>query len=74
MSDEEFEYKGQQVKIQMVQPLTGGWLWQTDINRIRLESARHAPIKYRQDALQYAVMEAKESIDVKSDGKPSSFR
>ena len=69
MSDEEFEYKGQQVKIQMVQPLTGGWLWQTDINRIRLASERRAPIKYRQDALQYAVMEAKESIDLQHDGQ-----
>lgn len=64
MSEEEFEYKGLQVKIQMVQPLTGGWLWQTDINGARLTSERRAPIKYRQDALQYAVMEAKESIDV----------
>jgi len=50
-------------------PLTGGWLWQTDINGIRLASERHAPIKYRQDALQYAVMEVKEFIDMGSDKK-----
>ena len=68
MSEEEFEYKGQQVKIQMVQPLTGGWLWQTDVNGTRLTSERRAPIKYRQDALQYAVLEAKESIDTKNYG------
>lgn len=67
MSDEEFEYKGQQVKIRMVQPLTGGWLWQTDINGTRLTTPRRAPIKYRQDALQYASLEAKESIDIESD-------
>lgn len=69
MLDEEFEYKGKQVKIQMVQPLTGGWLWLTDINGTSLASPRRGPIKYRQDALQYAVMEAKEFIDTDSSGK-----
>ena len=47
-----------------MQTLTGdGWLWQTDIAGSRLESPRRAPIKHRQDALQYATMEAKEAID-----------
>lgn len=63
MSDENFEYKGKQVDIKMMQPLTGGWLWQTDIDGVRLASPRRAPIKYRQDALQYATLEAKEAID-----------
>jgi len=66
MASEQFEYKGKQVTIQMMQPLAGnGWLWQTDIAGSRLESPRRAPIKYRQDALQYATMEAKEAIDRK---------
>lgn len=64
MAGEQFEYKGKQVSIQMMQPLTGdGWLWHTDIAGSRLESPRRAPIKHRQDALQYATMEAKEAID-----------
>ena len=64
MAGEQFEYKGKQVSIQMMQPLTGeGWLWQTDIDGNRFASPRRAPINYRQDALQYATMEAKESID-----------
>jgi hypothetical protein len=63
MAEEQFEYKGKQVSIRMMQPLTGGWLWHTDIDGTRLASPRNAPIKYRQDALQYAVMEAKEAID-----------
>ena len=63
MAEEEFEYKGKRVSIKMMQPLTGGWLWQTDIGGTRLDSPRRAPIKHRQDALQYATMEAKEAID-----------
>lgn len=63
MADEYFEYKGKQVSIQMMQPLVGGWLWHTDIDNVRLASSRRAPIKYRQDAIQYAVLEAKEAID-----------
>ena len=63
MDDEKFEYKGKQVNIKMMQPLTGGWLWHTDIDTVRLDSARRAPIKHRQDALQYAVLEAREAID-----------
>jgi hypothetical protein len=63
MADEQFEYKGKQVSIQMMQPLIGGWLWQTDIVGSRLASPRCAPIKHRQDSLQYAILEAKEAID-----------
>jgi len=63
MADEQFEYRGKQVSIRMMQPLTGGWLWQTDIEGSRLASPRRAPIKHRQDALQYAIMGAKEAID-----------
>ena len=63
MSDEQFEYKGKQVRIKMMQPLTGGWLWHTDIDGIQFSSPRRSPIKYRQDALQYATMEAKEAVD-----------
>ncbi|WP_157137869.1 hypothetical protein [Herbaspirillum lusitanum] len=70
MTNEQFEHKGQQVEIKMVQPLIGGWLWQTDINGVRIASSRRAPIKYRQDALQYAVLEAKEFIDMESTGRP----
>jgi hypothetical protein len=66
MTEEEFEYKGKRVTIKMMQPLTGGWLWHTDIDRSRLDSPRRAPIKHRQDALQYATMEAKEAIDAES--------
>jgi hypothetical protein len=47
----------------MMRPLTGGWLWQTDIEGSRLDSPRRPPIKHRQDALQYATIEAKEAID-----------
>ncbi|MCW5299398.1 hypothetical protein DXT88_14555 [Herbaspirillum lusitanum] len=64
MAGEQFKYKEMQVSIQLMQPLTGdGWLWQTNIAGNRLESPRRAPIKHRQDALQYATMEAKEAID-----------
>lgn len=66
MAEEEFEYKGKHVIIKMMQPLTGGWLWHTEIEGARLESPRRSPIKHRQDALQYATMEAKEAIDAES--------
>ena len=64
MAGEQFEYKGKQVGIQMMQPMTGdGRLWQADIAGSRLEPPRRTPIKHRQDALQYATMEEKEAID-----------
>jgi hypothetical protein len=63
MAEEEFNYKGRKVVIQLLQPLTGRWLWRVSIDNAFQPTPKRAPLVYREDALRFAADEAKEIID-----------
>jgi len=63
MTDEEFEYKGRKVAIQLLQPLTGRWLWRVSIDNAFQPIPKRAPLAYREDALRFGEDSAREIID-----------
>jgi len=71
MTQEKFEYKGRKVAIQLLQPLTGKWLWRISINDIPGPFPACAPVTYKEDAIRFGTAAAKKIIDALPPPEPA---